>query len=609
MADDQHELRHINWHEALSFTHLFKCFRMAVHPSKLGLALLAIIMLLAGGWLLDQVWGLGKGYAMEDEIALYCRSTPEEFRATRDLWYADPDEPNAGPTTNRVLAARSLWVYWEQQKYSMDEIRMVLQGAMLGAFDATLQAERERLELTGPPRITATDENWSGLLRDARQAHDEFEDQAREYLQAAEKRAQERIQTMAQPEDRETAERLLETSLRDAEFRLTALREQFYEGAPGRCGYNMIRGEGIFASLLRFERGCVHAALIAASRGNIMGGLRNAGNPQPGFVANMIQALKGVGWLVRIHWVFGLVLMVFGLAVWSLLGGAIYRIAALQAARDEKITITRALRFSGGKFLSFFVAPLIPLVVIVILGGLIVLGSLLMNVPVIGPILYSLLLFLPALVVGVIIAFLLFGFVGGGPLMYPTIAVEGSDSFDAISRSISYIFGRPWRAALYTLVAVIYGSVCYLFVNLFVFVSLQATRTAIKVGTWAGGTKMQGAVDRIDPMWGQPTFDTLYGGMNNAAIGWSERLAAWIMAIWIYLLIGLVLAFIITFFCSASTMIYYLLRRQVDATDLDDVYVIDEDQDELEATVVVADGSEVDETPAEEADTEEKAEE
>ena len=41
MTDEQHELRRINWTEVFSFTHIFKSFKMAIHPSKLGLALAA----------------------------------------------------------------------------------------------------------------------------------------------------------------------------------------------------------------------------------------------------------------------------------------------------------------------------------------------------------------------------------------------------------------------------------------------------------------------------------------------------------------------------------------------------------------------------------------
>ena len=60
----------------------------------------------------------------------------------------------------------------------------------------------------------------------------------------------------------------------------------------------------------------------------------------------------------------------------------------------------------------------------------------------------------------------LLGTVGGFNLMYPTIAVEGSDSFDAISRTFSYVYARPWRMLFYTLVAIVYGALCYLFVRL-----------------------------------------------------------------------------------------------------------------------------------------------
>ena len=67
------------------------------------------------------------------------------------------------------------------------------------------------------------------------------------------------------------------------------------------------------------------------------------------------------------------------------------------------------------------------------------------------------------------------GTVGGFNLMYPTVAVEGSDSFDAISRSFSYVFARPWRMLWYTVVAVVYGALCYLFVRYFIYVMLAVT--------------------------------------------------------------------------------------------------------------------------------------
>src|SRR5436305_493844 len=58
MADDSggQVLRGINWREAFPFTHLFRTFRIAIHPSKLILALVALLLLYVGGRVLDGLW-------------------------------------------------------------------------------------------------------------------------------------------------------------------------------------------------------------------------------------------------------------------------------------------------------------------------------------------------------------------------------------------------------------------------------------------------------------------------------------------------------------------------------------------------------------------------
>src|SRR3954454_2240450 len=56
MADEAQTVRSINWREVFPFTNLFKAFRVAVHPSKLVLALAALLLLYFGGRILDGVW-------------------------------------------------------------------------------------------------------------------------------------------------------------------------------------------------------------------------------------------------------------------------------------------------------------------------------------------------------------------------------------------------------------------------------------------------------------------------------------------------------------------------------------------------------------------------
>ena len=73
----------------------------------------------------------------------------------------------------------------------------------------------------------------------------------------------------------------------------------------------------------------------------------------------------------------------------------------------------------------------------------------------------------------------------------------------------------------------------------------------------------------------------------NGGTGW-ERLSVFylnaagnfLIGIWLLIVVGLVAAFLVSFYFSGSTIIYCLLRREVDATDIEDVY-LEEDQEEL----------------------------
>src|SRR5215208_6546301 len=58
MADEAQTqtIRAVNWREVFPCTHLFRAFRIAVHPSKLLLALAALLLIYLGGRVLDGVW-------------------------------------------------------------------------------------------------------------------------------------------------------------------------------------------------------------------------------------------------------------------------------------------------------------------------------------------------------------------------------------------------------------------------------------------------------------------------------------------------------------------------------------------------------------------------
>ena len=55
------------------------------------------------------------------------------------------------------------------------------------------------------------------------------------------------------------------------------------------------------------------------------------------------------------------------------------------------------------------------------------------------------------LLLGLLMAILLLGALVGWPLMWATVSVEGTDAFDALSRSYAYTYQRPWRLLWYVL--------------------------------------------------------------------------------------------------------------------------------------------------------------
>src|SRR5262245_23688901 len=125
-----------------------------------------------------------------------------------------------------------------------------------------------------------------------------------------------------------------------------------------------------------------------------------------------------------------------------------------------------ALRFAWSRYQSFVTAPLFPLVFIAVLVFFCVLfGLLVVFTGLVGDI-FLVVLFVPlVLLIGLIMAVVLVGLIGW-PLMYATISTEGSDSFDALSRSYSYVYQAPWQYLWYCLVAVVYGALLVFFVGL-----------------------------------------------------------------------------------------------------------------------------------------------
>ncbi len=337
------------------------------------------------------------------------------------------------------------------------------------------------------------------------------------------------------------------------------------------------QGVGVFSTLWHFESAKFHNALKELFELNFAS-----------MAKNISDYFEAIGWALRYHTVYCIIFFVIKLAVISIFGGAICRIAALQFSQGEKPGLTEALRFSTKRFTSFFTAPFAPIGIIIFIGLFIFLLGLTGNIPRAGELIVGIGMPL-ALIAGALITVILIGAAAGFNLMFPAVAYDGSDCFDAISRSFSYVYAKPWRMVCYTLIAAVYGAICYTFVRFFAFVLLCTTRWFLDLGIWVDNGSKE--INKLTAIWPQPKFMNLLGSPSTTS-NWSETTGAFLVFIFLLVIVGLLVSFIISFYFSANTIIYSLMRNKVDNTALEDIYT-HFDEAEIEPTTTESQSEQV----------------
>jgi hypothetical protein len=271
--------------------------------------------------------------------------------------------------------------------------------------------------------------------------------------------------------------------------------------------------------------------------------------------------------------------LLWALCVWAVIAGAMCRIAAVEQTRDTKISLTSALAFSLQNFPSYMTAALLPAAGIGVFWILCLFGGLFGRLPFVGPPVLGLLWGLE-LLFGFVMALILIGAAAGWPLMYATISTEASDGFDGFSRAYSYVFSRPWHYLWFGIVALAYGAFVVTFVDLVasLVAYLAAAGVASSLGLQAAGGLLLGAPESL----GGPGL--LTGSASGGISSGTLFAGAWLQAVGV-----LVSGFVASYFWTAVTVIYLLLRQVDDATDFHEVYLPEEKEaDELLPLVGVA---------------------
>ena len=253
---------------------------------------------------------------------------------------------------------------------------------------------------------------------------------------------------------------------------------------------------------------------------------------------------------------------IWAVVVWGLFGSAISRIAALYLTRGEVLGPIAALRTAFGKWYATSGGPLIALLFAAAFAMPLVMIGFLLRLNLTALLLG--LVWIAALVWGLILAIGLLGLLLGWPLMWATVAVERTDAFDGVSRCFAYVYQRPFHLVFYLLVATVLGLFGEAVVYYFAAAGVSLTEWTV---SWGAGNL------RAAELMGPPAADAAETLSGMGAY------SADVISFWQATLMAVAASFPLGYLWCASVGIYLLLRRHIDSTELDEISL---DQDEPE---------------------------
>ncbi len=307
--------------------------------------------------------------------------------------------------------------------------------------------------------------------------------------------------------------------------------------------------------------------------------------------------------------VYLLLCVLWSLACWAYFAGIITRIAAVQLSGKDRIGLGQAVAFVSQRYLSYLLSPIVPLGMMGFAAVVLALLGLPTLLPFIGDVVYIVLVPL-GLLGGFFMAALLVGLIGY-PLMYTTLSVEGSDTFDALSRAYNYVMQAPWHYLWYCFIATIYGAAVTLVVVFLASLSVYLGKWAISQTPFneyfhqrpdylfahapeslgwkqllLHGTDLEQKVEKDGHAYKIVDKNPAEAERYRKTLAWYNHAGAYFTTFWLTVLFMFTLGFSYSFFWSAMTVVYLLMRRHVDEVDLDEIY-LEDDGDDLPPPVTV----------------------
>lgn len=248
-------------------------------------------------------------------------------------------------------------------------------------------------------------------------------------------------------------------------------------------------------------------------------------------------------------------------AIWSFVGLGICRVSLLRLTRGEHAGLDDAFEYSmdhWGRAMGALLAPLLAVAALCVPTFL--LGLLLgfdLGVLVVGVAWFA------VVGIAVVMGILLLGLMFGWPLIVASVACEGQTSFDSLTRSFAYVFQRPFNYLFYAVLAMLFGGVCWLVAASVADGMVGLTFWSVSWGANIGDAERLNVIFDGPVASDDPQSQSMYVG--RSAIGFWNAVVKSLAAAFLY---GL-------FWCLASA-VYLLLRRDVDESEMDEIFIVDE---------------------------------
>lgn len=298
------------------------------------------------------------------------------------------------------------------------------------------------------------------------------------------------------------------------------------------------------------------------------------------------------------------------LLVWAFFGTAISRVCLLRLCRDEQSGLDDGFEFAIDNFwtcISALSMPLLGIAVLVIPNFFI---GLLLNFDV-GTVIGGLIWFV-VILLSFCIALLLLGLMFGWPLVVASVSCESQNSLDAMTRSFAYTFQRPLHYLFYSVIAVLFGGFCWFIISKLTIAVIglsfwttswganaaDSERMMIIRGEQSQEVDVPIVVDdeklknsltqenatpanaqKDDPIPGAEDNEkkpenvtSLKEPKNSASLVFGQR----VISFWTSFARTVAVAFLYGLFWCMASAIYLLLRHDVDETEMDEIYQVDE---------------------------------